>query len=96
MTDLYFFRTVAHFTHPIDGQAFVTSPPKGDLAIVAVSPESAARKLYWRLTEVQRAAVDRVIVWRAERGFGNTSAYEGPEVVFRPIGGKLVETERRG
>lgn len=76
-------------------QALTATADRGDQSIVAVSPESAARKLYWRLTEDQRSAMDRIIIWRPKRGYGNTPAYEGPEVVFRVVGGRMVERERR-
>lgn len=94
MSDSFKFNVVAHFSRPIAGLRKSSTLDQGVESVFAPTPESAARRWYWRLSVDQRAVVDRVIVWAA-KPHRIYAVYQGETVVFKKRDGKLVETERR-
>lgn len=90
MADLLHFNVVAYLT---DGTRRSSTDRRAE-SVAATSPESAARMWFWRLTEAERQAVDRIIVWAPKR-HRLYPTYQGETIVYRREGGKLVEVERR-
>jgi hypothetical protein len=80
------FAAIAHFA---EGSSSTEDSPE---SLHADSPEKAARKWFWRLSEVQRATCERIVLsaWT-----GNQNApwerYGGPDVAFYPKRGWASE-----
>lgn len=85
------YDAAAYFSRPIDGLERRTSRDDRQDRVDAETPEAAARKWLWRLTEEQRAATVRLVVFAPKPRFG--PYYAGEPVRFLREGGKLVELQ---
>lgn len=94
MADPKKFNAVAHFSRAVAGRRRASSTDQGMESIYASDPESAARMWFWRLSADERRVVDRVIIW-APKPHRIYSIYDGPTIVYKRVGGRLVEHERR-
>lgn len=83
------FDVVAYFSPPVNGRDRAhTREPRVE-GVYAETPEAAARIWLWRLSEVERKATVRLVVF-APKPHRVIAGYQGPEVRFRRDAGRLV------
>lgn len=87
------FEAAAWFSEPVDGRP-KRSTMEGGMSetVEAETPEAAARKWLWRLSEAEREATVRILVWAPKR-YPNLPLYRGAEVRFRREDGRLIRIE---
>jgi hypothetical protein len=63
----------------------------------AATPLAAAKKWYWRLTDAQRQACERIVIsaWTKHQG-SPWERYEGPDLVYCPSRGWACERPQAG
>lgn len=86
------YDAVAYFSPPVNGRSRSHSrEPRVD-GLYAETPEAAARMWLWRLSEVERAATARVVIFAPmARPVGEH--YEGEPVTFIRVDKKLIEAK---
>jgi hypothetical protein len=83
------FDVVAHFSPPIAGRRMAHTREERVEHVFAETPEAAARIWLWRLSEVERRATVRLVVF-APKPKAIVPQYDGTPVRFRREGGQLV------
>jgi hypothetical protein len=86
------YDVAAWFDRPVNGRRRATTRDDKQTTVDADTPEAAALKWYWRLSEIERRYTVRLVVF-APRPKTVVPVYGGAPVRFRREGGKLVLTD---
>lgn len=84
------YDVVAHFSPPVNGRRMAHTRQERVEAVYAETPEAAARVWLWRLSEVERRATVRLVVF-APNAHAVIQGYAGPPIRFTRESGRLVE-----
>jgi hypothetical protein len=84
------YDVVAHFSPQVNGRRMAHTREERVEHVFAETPEAAARIWLWRLSEVERRATVRLVVF-APALHPVIEVYAGPPVRFAREGGRLVE-----
>jgi hypothetical protein len=84
------YDVVAHFSPQIQGRRMAHTREERVQHVFAETPEAAARMWLWRLSEVERQATVRLVVF-APKPHSVIEVYAGPPVRFARRDGRLVE-----
>jgi hypothetical protein len=84
------YDVAAYFSAPVNGRDRAHTREPKEPGVYAETPEAAARMWLWRLSEVEREATVRLVVFApVPKPAGEN--YAGPPVRYLREGGKLVE-----
>jgi hypothetical protein len=84
------YEVTALFDHAVAGQMSRAASETPDGCTYGPTPESAARKLLWRLSAEEREATSRLIVSAVPKaGYRPYPIYSGPELLFVRVGARL-------
>jgi hypothetical protein len=86
------YDVAAYFDRPVNGRRRATTRDDKQQSVDAESPEAAARKWYWRLSEVERRYTVRLVVF-APTLRPVLPQYDGDPVRFRRDGSRLIQLD---